>query len=292
MMVIRRKRTLFDWVNAGLLALGAVLTILPFYNIIIISFANNADYLRRSVYLLPTSFDLTSYATVLQNPYLFRAIGVTLFNTVVGTMLNMLLTSISAYALSKEHIPGTRLIMKLILFTMFFSGGLMPFYFVVTRLHLVNSLLVMIVPSAISTFYLIMLRNYYQGLPPSIEESAKMDGANDIYILFRIVIPTSIPIMTTLILFYAVDRWNEYYNALLFLNAKALYPLQLFLREVIRNFISVPFLQARIETSRGKLNTTSMQMAIICISIVPIACIYPFVQRHFTKGILLGAVKE
>ena len=292
MMVIRRKRTLFDWVNAGLLALGAVLTILPFYNIIIISFANNADYLRRSLYLLPTSFDLTSYATVLQNPYLFRAIGVTLFNTVVGTMLNMLLTSISAYALSKEHIPGTRLIMKLILFTMFFSGGLMPFYFVVTRLHLVNSLLVMIVPSAISTFYLIMLRNYYQGLPPSIEESAKMDGANDIYILFRIVIPTSIPIMTTLILFYAVDRWNEYYNALLFLNAKALYPLQLFLREVIRNFISVPFLQARVETSRGKLNTTSMQMAIICISIVPIACIYPFVQRHFTKGILLGAVKE
>jgi putative aldouronate transport system permease protein len=205
----------------------------------------------------------------------------------------MLLTTAAAYALSKKSMPGRNFIFTCIIFTMFFSGGLIPFYLTIQNLHLINNLLVIILPAAVNTFNLILMKNFFGTISPALEESAKIDGANDLRILFQIVVPVSLPIMATISLFYAVDRWNEWWLPMLFINDTSLHPLQLVLRDAITNLSETlgNMTGAQLASNLQTVYTDSLKSAMIVVSAVPILMLYPFVQKYFNAGIMIGSVK-
>lgn len=276
-----------------ILSLLAVITLFPFYNVLIVSFGSIESLAKHTLYILPYGFDLTGYINLLKEKMFYNSFGVSAIVTVLGVLFNMLLSVTGAYALSKKGMPGRNIILGGILFTMFCNGGLIPYYLVIKSLGLVNSLFSMIIPTGITTTYLIIMKNYFVTIPDSIEESAKIDGANDLYILIKIVLPISKPFIATFVLFYAVDRWNDWWYALIFINETSKYPLQIFLREMLINFNTQlsSSAQAVIDASTSIYIQTT-QMATIVISAIPILCIYPFLQKHFVKGIMIGSIKE
>ncbi|RPF47688.1 carbohydrate ABC transporter membrane protein 2 (CUT1 family) [Hydrogenoanaerobacterium saccharovorans] len=281
---------IFLYIFFGLLA---VITIYPFYNVFIVSLSNTIANATHTPYLYPHVMDLTGYKTIINDPYFFKSLRTTLFVTIVGTALNMLFSVTAAYVLSKKRLVGRNIILSVILFTMLFSGGMIPTYLVVSGLGLTNSIWSMILPCLINTYYLIIMKNYFASLPPSLEEAARIDGANEFVVLTRIYIPISAPFMATFALFYAVERWNEWWNAFLYINDKSIKPLQIYLRDVLVNFNSQLATQAQsIMSSQGKVFVQSIQMATIIITMLPIVCVYPFVQKYFVKGVMVGSVKE
>ena len=284
----------FDIFNNCLMVVFAFIALFPLYYVLLISFADYAAVQKQLIYIIPTSFDLHSYGLIFDEKMFSNAILVSVFITVFGTALSMFLSTAASYTLSKKFVPGQKILFTLILIPMFFGGGLIPYYMTIKNLGLIDKIWVLVLPGAINTFYLILLKNFFEDLPASIEESAKIDGANDLYILYKIVLPTSAPVVATISLFYAVDRWNEYYDALLFITNRKLYPLQLVLRSAILDFsqIMASSIGAQIAQSNKAPFAKGLQMAIIVISTVPIFCVYPFLQKHFTKGIMLGAIKE
>lgn len=289
----KRKISLFDVVLYLVFGLIALITIYPFYNVLIVSLANTLASATYSPYLYPHVFDLTGYKTIMSDTYFYRSLGTTLFVTIVGTTLNMVFSVTAAYVLSRKRLIGRKFFLSAILFTMLFSGGLIPTYLVVSGLGLDNSIWSMIFPSMISTYYLIIMKNYFVSLPASLEEAARIDGANEFVVMTRIFIPISKPFMATFLLFYAVERWNEWWNAYLYISDKNIKPLQIYLRDVLVNFNSQLATQAQSMMSRhNKVFVQSIQMATIIITMLPILCVYPFVQKYFVKGVLVGSVKE
>lgn len=274
----------------------AVLTIFPFYYMFIISIADYADIRKQLIYLFPTSVNFSSYKIVFETSYFLNSFYVSVFVTVIGTIFSMLVTIAAAYALSKKQMPGWKPIYTAAILPLFFSGGLIPYYLTVKAVGMINDISVLIIPTALAPFYLIILKNFFDDLPESLEESAKIDGANDLYILYKIVIPISTPAIATIALFYAVDRWNDYYSAVLFISDQKLYPLQMVLREVLMNFemLKGSTVGAAIaeQNRTSYVYTQSLKMAIVVVATVPILLVYPFVQKYFNKGIMLGAVKE
>ena len=272
----------------------AAVTLFPLYYVVLISFADYGAVHKQLIYIFPTSINLEAYKLIFGEKMFSNAFFVSVFVTAVGTFLSMILSTAASYTLSKKFVPGQKIMFTLILIPMFFGGGLIPYYLLIKDLHLINTIWVMILPGAVNTFYLILMKNFFENLPASIEESAKIDGANDLYILYRIVLPTSAPVIATISLFYAVDKWNDYYTALLFISDRKLYPLQLILREAILDFsqIMASSIGATIAQSNRPTYSQGLQMAIIVIATIPIFCMYPFLQKHFTKGIMLGAMKE
>ena len=213
---------------------------------------------------------------------------VSIYITVVGTFINLLMTSLMAYPLAKQTLRGRGPILLGVLFTMLFSGGLIPTYFVVKELHLTNTLWSLMIPSAISAFNLIVLKNFFQQIPDGLEDSAKIDGCNDVGVLFRIVLPLSMPAMATFSLFYAVAHWNQFFNAILYINDNTKWPIQVLLREI------VILAQSRIgDTSMDdvEIQPLTIRMAVIVFATLPILVVYPFLQKHFAKGVMLGSVK-
>lgn len=287
------QRSTMDTVIAIILGIMTVAAVFPFYQVVLLSFADMASYARHPLYLLPYCFDLTGYKTIFEDPMFFTSLGVTVFITVVGTTINMFLSVMGAYVLSRKYLIGRKLFLNLIIFTMLFNGGLIPTYLVIKNLKLVNTIWAMILPCGISTYYLIIMKNYFMSLPDSLLEAARLDGANEYHILVKVVLPISVPFMATFILFYAVERWNEWYLANLYINKSALYPLQTYLRNVLismsntLNDIAKQFMQGH-----AKVNSTAVQMATIVVATVPILCVYPFVQKHFVKGVMVGGIKE
>ena len=287
------QRSTLDIVIAVILGFMTLAAVFPFYQVVLLSFADMASYAKHPLYLLPYCFDLTGYKTIFEDPMFFTSLGVTLFITLVGTSLNMFLSVMGAYVLSRKYLMGRKVILNLIIFTMLFNGGLIPTYLVIKNLKLVNTVWAMILPCGISTYYLIIMKNYFMSLPDSLLEAARLDGANEWSILTRVVLPISVPFMATFILFYAVERWTEWYLANLYINKSALYPLQTYLRNVLismsntLNDIAKQFMQGH-----AKVNSTAVQMATIVVATVPILCVYPFVQRHFVKGVMVGGIKE
>lgn len=280
-------------VITAVLTLLALVAMFPFYNVIILSFASVEGMARHPVYLLPYSFELTTYKNLFAEVNFYRAFGVSVFVTIAGVALNMFLSVLGAYALSKKAMPGRNFILSAVLFTMFFSGGLIPYYLVIQSLNLVNNILVMVIPTGITTMYLIIMKNYFNTLPDSIEESAKVDGANDLYILWKIVLPISKPFIATFALFYAVDRWNEWYNSLIFISDSAKVPLQIYLRELLINMnVQLSSSAAAVVESKAGVGIQATQMASIVIAAIPIMCVYPFLQKHFVRGIMVGSIKE
>lgn len=285
--------SVFEFILIGFLSIIAIMTIYPFYNVLITSVANTQAVANHTPYLLPHVVDWTGYKTIIEDTYFFKSVGVTLFVTIVGTVVNMALSVVGAYVLSKKRLIGRKVMLWFVLFTMLFNGGLVPTYLVMKDFGMINNIWSMILPCAISTYYLIIMKNYFVSLPASLEEAAKIDGADDILILTRIMIPISAPFMATFALFYSVERWNEWWNALLYINQKDLVPLQIYLREVLINFNSQLAAQAQAAMgNQGKAYMQSVQMATIVVATVPILCIYPFVQKHFVKGVMVGSIKE
>lgn len=284
----------FEIANMLFLGILAVITIFPFYNVFILSFAKYEVVVQKLLYILPESFDFTSYGMIIREPNFYNSVLVTLFVVVAGTTLNMALTVGGAYALSKKKLPGRNIILMGILFTMFFNGGLIPYYLIVKSLGMVNSLLVMVIPTGITTMYLIIVKNYFNTIPESMEESAKIDGANDIYILIKIIIPLSAPIIATFGLFYAVDRWNDWWYAMIFINQQSKVPLQIFLRQLLVTLETsqLSTIGAAIRDTMIKIYMPGVRMAGVVLSIIPIAVVYPFLQKYFVRGIMMGSLKE
>lgn len=294
-MQVKKKKNfeLFDIILLTFFTLLAIITIYPFYNVIIISLATTKSLVQHTPYLLPYVFDLTGYKTVLGDSSFFSAFFVSMTVTIVGTSLNMILSVSGAYVLSKKNLVGRKFFLGMIIFTMLFGGGLIPTYLVMKDYNLLNTLWIMILPAVISPYYLIIMKNYFMELPESLLEAAKIDGANEMTVLIKIVLPISLPFMATFTLFYAVERWNEWWNALIYINESNLKPLQIYLRDILLSFNMQLTTQAQdMIGASTKVNVQSIQMAAIIIATLPILCIYPFVQKHFTKGIMSGAVKE
>jgi putative aldouronate transport system permease protein len=282
----------FNVINIMFMLFFVFLTLYPFWNITALSFASYKEYVDNPLMFFPKFPDLSNYKYLVTDNSFLSAMGVTIFTTVVGTAYNMLLTTSMAYAMSKKTMPGYLFFWRYCVITMFISGGLVPYYILVARwLNLRGSLLAIILPFGLSVWYMIIIKNFFDSLPPSMEESAKIDGANDILILLRIIIPVSLPVMATFTLFFAVDRWNEWFNVMLFINKKTQYTLQYFLREMIVMSSPSMIQGGRKEGEQLFRFTMGIKMAAIVMATVPILCVYPFLQKYFIKGIMIGAVK-
>jgi putative aldouronate transport system permease protein len=288
------KLSTFDVLNYIFMFIFAIITIFPLYYVVIVSLATQQQIHRHIIYILPYSVSFQAYFIILKDSQIFSSFFISIFVTVTGTLVAMLVSTAAGYVLSKKNVPGGKIMFAIVLIPMFFGGGLIPYYLTIQSLGLINNLLVLILPGAVSTFYLILIKNFFEDIPQAIEESAKIDGANDIVVLYKIVIPMSTPIIATISLFYAVNLWNDYFSALLFIISNNLKPLQLVLREILLDYSSVTSsaMAATIAASQSPVYQLSLQMAVIVIATVPIFIVYPFVQKYFAKGIMLGAVKE
>lgn len=257
----------------------------PFYNAFVISISSETAYLTSPILLWPQDVTFEAYAQVFASSSLWKGFGVTMILLVGGTAYQLFFTVITGYALSRDRWFGKNFVMNMILVTMFFGGGLVPYYFLIRNLGLYNNILVMIIPGAIDTFNMLLMRNYFASLPKELEESSKIDGANDIQIFLKVYLPLSLPMLATVGLFFAVGNWNSWYNGMLFITNNDLKPLQLVLREMIQTISS------SVEDPNHRVYSQSLVMASIFFTIVPMMCFYPFLQRFFVKGIVVGAIK-
>ncbi|MFF3924655.1 carbohydrate ABC transporter permease [Paenibacillus lactis] len=279
---------LFDIINHSVLFIVAIVCVLPFVYVLAVSFASPAEVAKGGLILWPKEWSLVSYQYIFSSDTLPRSLLVSIYITVIGTLINLAFTSLMAYPLSKPHLRGRNPILLGVLITMLFSGGMIPTYFVVNGLNLTNTLWSLMIPNAISAFNLIVLKNFFQQIPDGLEDSAKIDGCNDLGVLIRIVLPLSLPAMATFGLFYAVAHWNTFFNAILYINDNEKWPIQVLLREI------VILAQSRVGDSsfdEMDVQPLTIRMAVIVFATVPILLVYPFLQKHFAKGVMLGSVK-
>jgi ABC-type sugar transport system, permease component len=282
---------LFDGFNYIALAAFALVAALPFVYMIAGSFATEAELTERDFFLIPRDWSIAAYQYIFSSDTIFRSIGVSVFITVAGTLTNLAFTLTMAYSLSRKDLMGRRLFMNMIIFSMLFSGGMIPGYLVVKELGLIDSYAAVILPGAISAFNLIIIRNFFQQLPPGLEESARIDGCTELGVLWRIVLPLSKPVIATFGLFYAVGHWNNFFSALLYLNDHKKWPLQVMLREIVMlSQLAVGDL-SNMDPNFVTPPDQAVKMAVIVVGTVPILCVYPFLQKHFAKGVLLGSIK-
>ncbi|MFE5317692.1 carbohydrate ABC transporter permease [Paenibacillus sp. NPDC056579] len=282
---------LFDVLNYVLLFLMAFVTVIPFLLNVTGSFASPAEALQKNFILIPEQFSLEAYRYIFSTNIIPRSLLVTIFITIAGTALNIVLTSLMAFPLAAKRLRFRRPVMLMVIFSMLFSGGMIPTYLVIKSLGLLNSYGALLFPSAISAFYLIILKNFFMQLPDELEDSARIDGCNDLQTLFRIVIPLSMPALATLTLFYAVGHWNTFFNALLYINDSAKFPIQVWLRTIV--ILSQTGIGDSANSFEGAIPPgKTIQMSVIVVSTLPILIVYPFLQKHFAKGVLLGSVKE
>ncbi|MEY9093810.1 carbohydrate ABC transporter permease [Paenibacillus sp. RC84] len=280
----------FDGFNLLVLTLLMIVTIYPLVYVVFASLSDAGGLLAHKGFLWkPVGFSLDAYANVFRNPMILRGYANTFFVVFLGLAFNILLTSLGAYALSRKSLAYRKRIMLFIVFTMFFSGGLIPFYLTVKGVGLANTLWALIIPTAVNTFNLILMKTAFEGIPDALEESAKIDGANDFVILFRIVLPLSLPVLAVMLLYYGVGHWNAWFNALIFLQERSMFPLQLILREILLQGEA----NANLGASEGDVAmlTVTLKYATIIVATVPILLVYPFLQKYFVKGALIGAIK-
>lgn len=285
------KNKAFDWIINTALILLVIVTLYPLLYVTFASFSESSQLVANKGFLFkPLGFSLEAYKSVFSNPGIIKGYGNTLFILVVGVTLNLFLTAVAAYVLSRRNVMWNNLFTFLIIFTMFFHGGLIPLYLIVKNVGLIDSLWATIVPFAVSTFNLIIMRTSFSAIPESLEESAKIDGANHLTILFRIILPLSKPVVAVMILYYAVEKWNAWFYASIFLKDRDLFPLQLVLREIlIAN--STDNMSTGASSADQFMIGETIKYATIIVATVPILVVYPFVQKYFEKGVMIGAVK-
>lgn len=268
-----------------------VITLYPFVYIISMSISGQEHVLNKSIWLYPKDISLHAYRQVFANPNLWQSYYNTIFYTFFGTLINVVMTVMAAYPLSRPKFVAKKFFMIMIVITMFFSGGLVPLFILIQNLGLYNTRWAILLPGAISAFNVIIARTFFQTIPESLHESAKLDGANDANILTRIVLPLSKPILAVLTLFYAVGHWNSYLPALMYLSDSKLHPLSIYLIKVlIEN--NTQMLEGMMEQSTRSIYAIQIKYAIIVVAVLPIVVIYPFLQKYFVTGVMIGSLKE
>ena len=281
---------LFDVINIALLLGVIFVTLYPMYYIAIVSISDGKEVLLQRVRYYPRGLTLQSYQIVLREPTIIRSLFNSILYTSTGTLINLVLSTLCAYPLSRPDFSGRKLLTLYVAFTMLFSGGLIPLYLVVLQLGLLDTMWAIVLVPAINAFYMFIMRTYFQGQPAALHEAAIIDGANDVQILARIVVPLAKPIMATMLLFYAVQHWNSFFHALIFLTEKPRYPLQLILRSVVVESTFEQMNEIGPATDFMVVEKT-IRFAVIMVSTLPILLVYPFLQKYFVKGVMIGALK-
>lgn len=283
---------IFDVCNIIILSLASIAVLIPVLHVIAGSFSSTNALIHSKVFLWPVEFNLDNYILVLQNDVFWNSFKVSVFIVVVGTALNMVLTLLTSYPLSKRYLRGRNIFILYIVFTMIFQAPMIPVYILIKNLGLLNSIWALIIPPALNAFNLMICITFLRSLPEELFEAARVDGMSEYKILWRIAAPLSMPIIVTLLLFYAVMHWNSYFSALIYITDRRLYPLQLYLYNLLAeantldNFRNVSTMVTWDTSPQG------LQMATIVVATAPIVMIYPFLQKHFIKGALIGSLKE
>ena len=281
---------IFKVVNTVLMLIICFVTLYPFLYLVAQSFSSEQAIMSGKVGLFPVDFNLETYISVLKKGDFLRSYKNTLIYSVIGTFLSLLFSCCLAYPLSKKEVVGSKVILKLIIFTMYFGGGLIPNYVLMQRLHLINKVAGFIIPSLLSTYYIILMKSFFSECPHELEEAGELDGLSPIGIFAKIVFPLSMPIIATMILFNAVGYWNNWYNAFLYLDKREQWPVAYYLRTIING--------ASTSADPGEVSAEKMQIAAnikscsMVLMALPIICIYPFVQKYYVQGMMLGGVKE
>ncbi|CCX37636.1 putative uncharacterized protein [Clostridium sp. CAG:1013] len=265
-------------------------TLYPLIYVVSASFSSSEAVMNGEVYFLPVGLSLDGYMEVFQNEDIVVGFKNTVIYTVVGTAINMILTTLLAYPLSRKQFRGRKILMFLIVFTMYFNGGLIPTFLVVDKLHMVDSIWGLVMPTAISTFNLIIMRTYFENsIPEELAEAASLDGCDHFRFMFHVLLPLSTPILAVLVLYYAVGHWNQYFNALIYLRSSEKISLQLALRNILMaNQVSSGSTGGFTEMAQISL---TVKYAVIVVSSLPVVILYPFIQKYFVKGVMVGAIK-
>ncbi|MBE7014565.1 MAG: carbohydrate ABC transporter permease [Ruminococcaceae bacterium] len=282
---------IFDTFNVIILSVLSLVALYPFLYVLFVSFSNAQELTAYSgIVYKPVGFSLAAYKAVFENRDIYVGYMNTLFYVGVGTIVNIIMTCIAAYGISRKNFYWKKALTTMIVITMFFGGGLIPHFLVIKNLGLLNSRWVLILPTAISTYNLMILKTTFQNMPDSIEEAAKIDGANDFVILFKILFPLALPTIAVVTLYYAVGHWNSWFNAMIYITDRDKFPLQLFLREILISNNTDQMMQDTVTADKEQISET-IQYATIIVSTIPILFLYPFLQKYFVKGIMVGAVK-
>ncbi len=292
-MIIKKtpQRRIFEVINILVMLALVLVTLYPMLYIIMASFSEPLEFLaHRGLLVRPLGFSTLAYEKAMVHPLLLPSYLNTIFVVVVGVVVNIVMTSIAAYFLSRQNVLWQRPIAFLIIFTMYFSGGLIPLYLTVQDFMLQDSLWSLILPVAINTFNLMIMRTGFAAIPASLEESARIDGAGHFIILFKIVLPLAMPTVAVMILYYGVYHWNSWFNASLFITDAKKYPLQLVLRQILL-INDTEAMTGGVDAGAQLAVSETLKYAVIVIATLPILCIYPFLQKYFVKGVMIGAVK-
>mgnify|MGYP005834590301 CR=1 FL=1 len=292
----KMKISLFDMVNYFVLIVIGIVTIYPFLNVLAVSLNDSTDTIRGGIHIWPRMFTLRNYHEVVRYDNLITAFKNSVLRTVLGTLISVFCSAMLAYSLSRTDFIARKLFSKYFAITMYMSGGLIPTYMLIRNLHLTNTFIVYILPGIISVWNVFVIRSYIDGLPYSLQESAKLDGANDFYIFFKIVMPLCVPVLATVSLFVAVGHWNSWFDTYIYNGSKEkLTTLQFELMKILSNTQDSVSAEELQNMSKDKVETVSpesIKMAITIVTTLPILCVYPFIQRYFIKGVTLGAVKS
>ncbi len=272
-----------------------LMIILPCINIVALSFNDGKDAARGGIYFWTRKFTWDNYKEVFQDGSITKAYVITIARTVIGTVASLIVTSYAAYSLKEKELPGRKLLTILITFTMLFSGGMIPTYIQYNKLGLVDSFWVYVVPSLVSVTYLLMMRTFFETIPDSLEESAKLDGCGYFKIFSSIIIPLSKPVMAVVGLYTAVNHWNDWFSGAFYMRSSSLWPVQTVLQQMLSKAMAsreVTTVSQAIAQNTNTVTSDSLKMAAVVVTTVPILCVYPFIQKYFAKGAMIGAVKE
>ncbi len=289
------KRTLGSKISEILLnifmALLVIVTLNPFWHVLMYSISDPELSMGGGLFLYPRGFSLDGYEALLENRMIFNAYANSIFVTVVGTLINVLLTTSLAYPLSVKRFKGRSTITLLIFLTIIFQSGMIPNYLLVDALNLLDTFWALLLPTAINAWNLIIMKNYFQSIPPELEESASLDGASPLTILVKIIIPVSLPVIATVTLFYAVIHWNSYFNAVLYISSQSKQILPVFLRVLLNASASTLLSSSATQQDTMLINVETLKMATVVASVVPMLIVYPFIQKYYVKGIMVGSIK-
>lgn len=287
-----RKLSIFDGVNVLFLLGLCLLVIIPFWYMLAVSLSPVSESVGGRFYLFPKEFTLEAYRYLFSTNQFVNSLGNSIYLTALGTVVNLIVSITLAYAISRKTLPGRKIMLLLMLFTMVFSGGMIPKYLLVKSLGLLNSYWALILPAATNAFTILVMKTFFQNLPESLDEAARIDGAGEMRILWSVVIPLSMPIIATFSLFFMVSYWNDFFSAIIYLSNPEKWPIQVLLRQMVvvgnSNFANEANLDFELASQVGD----NVKMAAIIVAMIPIVLVYPFLQKHFAKGAMLGSIKE
>ncbi|MGO4499033.1 carbohydrate ABC transporter permease [Paenibacillus sp. 2RAB27] len=285
------KEAAFDYFNFIFMLVICFVTIYPIWYVLVNSFNEGNDAMRGGIYWWPRVFSIDSYKAVFANNGIMLAMGVTVAKTLIGTVVHVLFTAMVAYAFSRKELIGRNVYMLIGTVTLFFSGGLIPYYLLIRDLGMLDSFLVYIIPAMFSFFDLIIFLSFFREIPDALEEAAKIDGANDFKIFYQIILPVSMPVVATIALFHGVYQWNDYFTGMIYINKSDLQPIQTYLYRVVAQSSSNQMMAATTGSVAKTVSSQSIKLATMVVTTLPIVLVYPFLQKYFVKGFMIGSIK-